>query len=79
MNTKQNISTIRKLREENTYERNLTYYVVSLAEFIQMKEEKYPDVEGLSYEEYCAIESECWDEMFKVQMMAPWERPLTPC
>jgi hypothetical protein len=81
MNTKQILNILpigRELREENVYKNNPSRYVVSVLEFEQMKEEKFKDVDGLSYEEYCEIESECWNEMLKEQLKPLWEKSISP-
>jgi len=79
MNTKQELNILpvgRELHEENIYRKNPSRYVVSVLEFEQMKQEKFKDVEGLSYEEYCELESECWNEMFKEQLKPLWEKSI---
>jgi len=52
------------------------YFVVSKKEFEELQAEHAPEVEGLSYDEYCELESECWNEMLKEQLKEPWEKIL---
>ncbi len=47
-------------------ESNLPFcFVVSREEFKDLQSEIFQDVNGLSYEEYCSIESEGWWNQFK--------------
>ena len=39
--------------------------IVSREEFEQLKGEHSEEVEGVTYEEYCETERECWNEMLK--------------
>lgn len=48
-------------------------YVVSLAEFMELKAENAEEVQGLSYEEYCEIEREGWDDCVKAAMNKTFE------
>jgi hypothetical protein len=65
-----------KLLEEKYDLKNPSWYVVSYQEFEQLNAEHSPEVEGLSYEEYCEIEHECWNEMLKVQLEEPWKKSI---
>jgi hypothetical protein len=65
------VTEVVELGFENKYP---TLYVVSKQEFEELQREHASEVESLSYEEYCAIESECWHDMLKEQLMLPWER-----
>ena len=64
------------LQEENFDVRNPMKFVVSLEEYEQLKAEHSSDVEGLSYEEYCELERECWNQMYQMQLIQPWEKSI---
>lgn len=64
------------LRPANYDINSPSFYVVSEAEFNELKATNAPEVEGLSYDEYIELEHECWTGMLHVQLMQPWERPI---
>jgi hypothetical protein len=64
----------RQLLREGQELSNPTYYVVSRDEFEQLKREHAKEVEGLSYDEYCELESECWHDMLREQLKSHWEK-----
>ena len=66
---------IGKQLEKEGYERNNpSFYVVSREEYDSLKKEKAEEVEGLSYDEYCALESECWHDMLSTLLESPMEK-----
>lgn len=64
------------LHEHNFDTKNPNVYVVTHAEYLQLKAEHSEEVEGVSYEEYCETEKECWNEMLNEQLKQPWERSI---
>jgi hypothetical protein len=64
------------LHEQNFDTKNPDVYVVTLSEYEQLQGEHVAEVEGMSYEEYCETEKECWNEMLKEQLKEPWEKIL---
>jgi hypothetical protein len=70
MNTKTelNLRIGKQLKKEGHEKASPFLYVVSREEYDSLKNEKALEVEGLSYEEYCALESECWHDMLSAQL-----------
>ena len=64
------------LHEQNFDTKNPDVYVVTHAEYLQLKAEHAKEVEGMSYEEYCESEKECWNEMLHEQLKQPWEKSI---
>jgi hypothetical protein len=52
------------------------FHIVSREEFNDLAAEHAKEVEGMSYEEYCDIEQEAWNEMLKEQLKSPWEKSI---
>lgn len=67
------ISIGKELKRKGYYLKNPSRYVVSLEEFEQLKQDNDEDVIGISYEEYCEIEREGWNDMAKAMFHKEFE------
>ena len=63
----------KELKRKDYYLKNPSRYIVSLEEFEQLKQENDDDVKGFSYEEYCEIEREGWNDMAKALFQKDFE------
>jgi hypothetical protein len=61
----------KQLTEEGYEMKNPSFYVVSREEYESLKKEHANEVEGLSYDEYCALESECWHGLLSTLLESP--------
>ena len=62
-----------ELKKENFYLKEPSRYVVSLQEFMELKQENADEVQGFSYEEYCEIEREGWNDCIKTALNKEFE------
>jgi len=67
----------RQLLEEGYDLKNPLHYVVSRAEYNELREEGDEYASNEDYEEYCEHERECWNEMAIPLMTDPWRYSAT--
>ena len=75
INTNKGLPFGRQLLEVDFDLKNPLHYVVSFAEYNELKMEG--DIQGNSesYEEYCEHERDCWNQMAIPLMAEPWASP----